>query len=84
MAGIWERRRGEDGAEALPCALITVPANELLAEVHNEKLRMSTVLSEEGNEVWVAGNARKAMQVLRPNSSQAMEARQVGRRLYAN
>ena len=45
---------------------------------------MSTVLSEEGNEVWVAGNARKAMQVLRPNSSQAMEARQVGRRLYAN
>ena len=84
MAGIWERRRGEDGAEALPCALITVPANELLAEVHKEKPRMPAVLREEDHAAaWLNGRPEEAMQALQPYPSDAMEAWQVSRRLYA-
>ena len=44
VAGLWGLRRGEDGAEMLSCALLTMPANELMAEVHKEKLRMPAVL----------------------------------------
>ena len=44
VAGICERKRGR-GAEGLSCALITTPANGLMAEVHNEKLRMPAVTS---------------------------------------
>ena len=83
VAGIWERRRGEDGAEALPCALITVPANELLAEVHKEKLRMPAVLREEDHAAWLTGRPEEAMQALQPYPSDGMEAWQVSRRLYA-
>lgn len=83
VAGIWERKRGEDGAEALSCALITVPANELLAEVHNEKLRMPAVLREADHDAWLTGRPEEATQALQPYPSEGMEAWQVSRRLYA-
>lgn len=84
VAGIWERKRGEDGAEGLSCALITTPANELMAEVHNEKLRMPAVLREEDHAAWLVGSPEQAMQALKPYPSDGMEAWQVSRRLYAN
>ncbi|HZT03838.1 MAG TPA: SOS response-associated peptidase [Steroidobacteraceae bacterium] len=83
VAGIWERKRSEDGAESLSCALITTPANELLAEVHNEKLRMPAVLREEEHAAWLTGSPEEAMQALQPYPSDGMEAWQVSRRLYA-
>lgn len=84
MAGIWEHRKDEGEVEVQSCALMTTPASGVLAEVHNEKLRMSTVLRKEDHEVWRAGRAGGAMQALRPYPSEAIEAWQVGRRLYAN
>ena len=84
VAGLWERRRGEDGAEALSCALITMPANELMAEVHNEKLRMPAVLRQQDQAAWLEGSPEEAMKTLEPYPSEGMEARQVSRRLYAN
>lgn len=84
VAGIWERQRGEDGGEALSCALITMPANELLAQVHNEKLRMPAVLREEDHAAWLSGSHTEALAALQPYPSEGMEAWQVSRRLYAN
>jgi putative SOS response-associated peptidase YedK len=83
-AGIWERKRGEDGAEGLSCALITTPANELMAEVHNEKLRMPALLREEDHAAWLTGSPEQAMQALKPYPSDDMVVWQVSRRLYAN
>lgn len=57
MAGIWEHRKDEGEVEVQSCALMTTPASGVLAEVHNEKLRMSTVLRKEDHEVWRAGRA---------------------------
>lgn len=84
VAGIWERKKGEDGTEGLSCALITTPANELLAEVHNEKLRMPAVLREEDHAAWLTGRPEEAMHALQPYPSDGMEAWQISRRLYAN
>lgn len=84
VAGIWERRQGEGGIEELSCALITTPANELLAEVHNEKLRMPAVLLEENHAAWLHGSAEEALQALSPYPAERMTAWQVSRRLYAN
>lgn len=84
MAGIWERRRAEDGSETFSAALITMPANELLAEVHNEKLRMPAVLREEAHAAWLSGSAEDARHVVdQPYPSADMVAWQVSRRLYA-
>jgi len=84
VAGIWERKRGEDGAEGLSCALITTPAHDLMAEIHNEKLRMPAVLREEDHAAWLTGSPEQAMQALKPYLSDDLEAWQVSRRLYAN
>lgn len=84
VAGIWERRRAEDGSETLSAALITMPANELMAEIHNEKKRMPAVLLEEHHEAWLRGNAEEARAALVEYPSADMVAWQVSRRLYAN
>ena len=84
VAGIWEHRKGEGGIEELSCALITTPANELLAQVHNEKLRMPAVLREEAHAAWLTGSPDEALQALEQYPSEGMEAWQVSRRLYAN
>ena len=83
VAGLWEHRQTEDGAQALSCALITLPANALLAEVHNEKRRMPAVLREQDHAAWLEGSPEEALGALAPYPSEGMEAWQVSRRLYA-
>lgn len=84
VAGIWDRCKREDGSEVLSCALITTPANAVMAEIHNEKLRMPAVLREENHEAWLAGSPEDAKAALAPYPSDLMDAWQVSRRLYAN
>jgi putative SOS response-associated peptidase YedK len=83
VAGIWDRRRQADGSEALSCALITVPPNRLMAEIHNEKQRMPALLREEHHEAWLRGDPQEAKAALAPYPSDTMVAWQVSRRLYA-
>jgi putative SOS response-associated peptidase YedK len=73
-----------DGTEVLSCALITTPANELMAQIHNEKLRMPAVLREEDHDAWLRGSVAEAKSVLTPYPSDIMVTWQVSRRLYAN
>ncbi len=83
VAGIWDRRRQADGSEVLSCALITVPPNPLMAEIHNEKQRMPALLREEHHEAWLRGDQQEAKASLAPYPSDTMVAWQVSRRLYA-
>jgi len=64
--------------------LVTTPANELLAEVHNEKLRMPAVLREQDHAAWLRGNLEEVRAALVEYPSADMVAWQVSRRLYAN
>ena len=83
VAGLWDRKRLADGAEVLSCALITLPPNSLMAQIHNEKQRMPAVLCEEQHGAWLEGSPQEAKAALVPHPSDTMVAWQVSRRLYA-
>ena len=71
---LWERSQREDGSYVFSCTLITVPANPLLAEVHNEKQRMPAILAESDYDSWLHGPPQQGRAVLRPFSAAAMRA----------
>jgi putative SOS response-associated peptidase YedK len=81
VAGLWDRSRRADGSHVFSCTLITVPANRLLAEVHNGKLRMPAVLAEADHDAWLGGTPEQARAALRPYPDELMVAWKVGRRV---
>jgi len=80
VAGLWDRSRRADGSHVFSCTLITVPANRLLAEVHNEKQRMPAILAEEDHEAWLTGSEPAARAALKPYADERMAAWKVSRR----
>jgi hypothetical protein len=52
------------GSEVLSCTLITTPANEPMAQIHNERLRMPAVLREHDHEAWLNGSVVDAKAAL--------------------
>jgi putative SOS response-associated peptidase YedK len=83
VAGLWDRRRQADGTDTLSCALITLPPNSLMAQIHNEKQRMPAVLREQDHRAWLQGSLAEAKASLAPYPSDTMVAWQVSRRLYS-
>jgi putative SOS response-associated peptidase YedK len=81
VAGLWDRSRRHDGAQLLSCTLITVPANPLLAEVHNGTQRMPAVLAQSDHESWLYGAPPQARVTLRPYPEGLMDAWKVSRRV---
>jgi putative SOS response-associated peptidase YedK len=81
VAGLWERSRREDGSYVFSCTLITLPANRLLAQIHNGKQRMPAVLAEPDHDIWLNGTPQQARAVLNPYPAELMEAWQVSRRV---
>ena len=81
VAGLWERSPRDDGSHVFSCTLITVPANRLLAEVHNEKQRMPAILAESDYEAWLAGGNDAAQALLKPYPDELMTAWRVSRRV---
>lgn len=81
VAGLWDRSRRADGSQVLSCTLITVPANRLLAEVHNAKPRMPALLAAADEQAWLTGSAVQARAVLQSYPDEAMTAHQVSRRV---
>jgi putative SOS response-associated peptidase YedK len=63
------------------CTLITVPANPLLAQVHNGKERMPAILHEVDHGAWLDDTPQQARTLLRPYPEELMEAWQVSRRV---
>ena len=81
VAGLWERSRRADGSYLFSCTLITVPANQLLAEVHNEKQRMPALLGESEYDAWLSGSPQQARVLLQPYAAESMRAWKVNRRV---
>ena len=81
VAGLWDRSRREDGSYVFSCTLITVPANPLLAEVHNAKQRMPAILAESDHEAWLCGALPDALATLRSYPQELMMAWKVSRRV---
>jgi putative SOS response-associated peptidase YedK len=81
VAALWERSRHTDGSYLFSCTLITVPANPLLAQVHNGKQRMPAILHENDHGTWLDGTPQQARTLLEPYPEELMEAWQVSRRV---
>jgi putative SOS response-associated peptidase YedK len=75
MAGLWEPRRGVCGGWAASFCVVTVPANSLVAELHE---RMPAILRAEDEDAWLgAPTAEEALAVLRPFPARELRARAV-------
>jgi putative SOS response-associated peptidase YedK len=72
------------------CAIITMPANDLMAEIHNhtggkalprEQRRMPAILQQEDIDLWLTGTPNEARSVLKEFPSASMVAWPVSARV---
>jgi putative SOS response-associated peptidase YedK len=70
--GVWERWTGTGQAPLLSCAIVTCPANEIVAPVHG---RMPVIVPPEARATWLAADARadELGALLRPHPADVME-----------
>ena len=73
FAGLWDRSEGPDGVIE-SCTLITMPANPLLQQIHNQQRRMPAILRQEDHQAWLSGNAAQARAVLMEYPAASMVA----------
>ena len=69
MAALWDRSRTESGEDVLSSAIITMPANEPLTEIHNAKQRMPLILPPDAVDTWLTGTPEQAAALLAPYRS---------------
>src|SRR5688572_7311317 len=81
VAGLWDRSRTDAGEKILSCTIITMPANELLAEIHNAKRRMPLILPPEAVDAWLTGTVEQAKALLVPYPPELMRAHPVSKRV---
>jgi len=84
FAGLCDWSMREDGVVIESCAHITMPANELMADVHNggsHPHRMPAILRREDHEIWLTGTPAEARAVLAPYAADLMLARPVSTRV---
>jgi len=78
FAGLWEEWKTPDG-ELLPtCTIITVEPNELISQFHH---RMAAILKPDEEAAWIdpGSKAEDLLRLLRPYSSDELEAFPVSR-----
>jgi putative SOS response-associated peptidase YedK len=81
VAGLWDRSRRQDGSYVFSCTLITVPANPLLAEIHNGKQRMPAILTDSAHDTWLSGDVPAAHAALHSYPAELMLAWRVSTRV---
>ena len=81
IAGLWDRSVDTDGKAIESCTMITMPANKLMAEIHNTKHRMIAILANEDRQAWLEGSADEAFAVLKQYPETHMVARPVSTRV---
>jgi putative SOS response-associated peptidase YedK len=84
FAGLWDWSVRDDGAVVESCAHITMPANELMEDIHNggdHPRRMPAILHREDHEAWLKGTTAEARAVLRPYPADLMVAHPVSLRV---
>lgn len=64
VAALWERSVTDDDIVVDSCALLTVPANTLLAEINNTTSQMPAILRRESYDTWLRSNVTEASGLL--------------------
>lgn len=81
FAGLWDSSTGADGGVVESCTMVTMPANRLMREIHNAKLRMPAILAKEDREVWLAGTPDDAFRAIKQYPDAHMIATPVSKRV---
>ncbi len=83
MAGLWDRSRTADGSVVQSCTIITMPANALMAQIHNApgKGRMPALLAPDALDAWLTGAPEQARAVLQPYPAELLAAWPVSTRV---
>ena len=81
MAGVWDASSAADGTLVESCTLITLPANRMMARIHNTRQRMPAILEPSRHAAWLAGDADEAFACLTPYADELMIARPVSTRV---
>jgi putative SOS response-associated peptidase YedK len=84
FASIWDRSIAEDGAATESCALVTLPGNALMREIHNagaNPYRMPAILAPEQFARWIEGTREDARALLEPYPAELMVAYAVSPRV---
>jgi putative SOS response-associated peptidase YedK len=87
FAGLWDRSIKAEGTIVESVTIITMPANELMKQIHNsrkrerrrellpeDERRMPAILRKEDQETWLTGTAEEAWSVLKQYASGHMVA----------
>ena len=77
LAGLWDRSEAADGAAIESCTIITMPANPMMAEIHNTKARMPAILRWEDHDAWLTGDSLTASDCLQSYPQKLMRAHRV-------
>ena len=80
FAGLWDRSVKADGTAVESCVHITLPANELMMDIHNtghNPHRMPAILRKEDYETWLTGSVDEARGVLKQYDASMMLAHEV-------
>ena len=82
VAALWDRTEADGGDDVIEgCALLTVPANPLLAELQGSALQMPAILERRDYAVWLTAAPAVAKTVLKPLAPQHMLAHPVSPRI---
>lgn len=81
IAAVWDRSEGDDDHVIESCAIVTLPANSLLAGIDNVERRMPAILRRKHYNTWLTATPAQARGVLAPYPAKWMEARAVSPRI---
>jgi putative SOS response-associated peptidase YedK len=81
FAGLWDHSAAADGTVIESCTIITLPANPLMARVHNGRARMPAILAPEQRQTWLVGTADVARGLLQAYPQELMVAFAVGKQV---
>ncbi len=81
FAGLWDRSVPARGDAVESCTIITLPANALMAQIHNSRQRMPAILRREDQEAWLMGTLDDARAALAPYPAEQMVAYPVSTRV---
>ena len=82
FGGLWEVSYTPEDEAVLSFTIVTVPANPLMAEIHNagkNRHRMPLILGDDERAAWLEGDVGDAAAVVEPFPADEMTARPVGR-----
>jgi putative SOS response-associated peptidase YedK len=81
FAGLWDSSRTDDGIYIESVTHITLPANNLVGEIHNTKQRMPAILEKSDRDAWLTGTREEAWETLAPYPDDLMVAWPVSTRV---